>query len=203
MKFFDFKHYKTIVDAEVEAFNNICIDISNEIETNSKIIEEHQALRHRTDINEEIDKMKVKNSQLKIILSNVHHITAEHFAYSSLEALKNIVQPEIRYSRLESYSNIVPESLYIHNVYTFPHNVETDVKFIDDNLVTLFEDIFQCENIRAIHQFLNNYPEIKDECLNLFNESPKAGIVKLTEYLDKVNLYCPMLYKKNILNEIK
>lgn len=64
------------------------------------------------------------------------------------------------------------------------------------------------ENIRAIHQFLNNNPEIKDECLNLFNESPKAGIVKLTEYLDKVNsdkvsLYCPMLYKKNILNEIK
>ena len=59
------------------------------------------------------------------------------------------------------------------------------------------------ENIRAIHQFLNNNPEIKDECLNLFNESPKAGIVKLTEYLDKVNLYCPVLYKKNILNEIK
>lgn len=54
-----------------------------------------------------------------------------------------------------------------------------------------------------IIQFLESNPEIKDECLNLFNESPKAGIVKLTEYLDKVNLYCPVLYKKNILNEIK
>lgn len=149
MKFFDFKHYKNIVDAEVEAFNNICTDISNEIETNSKIIEEHQSLRHRTVINEEIDKMKVKNSQLKIILSNVHHITAEHFAYSSLEALKNTIQQEIIYSSLESYTNIVPESLYIHNVYTFPHNTETDVKFIDGKLVNLFEDIFQCEILRA------------------------------------------------------
>lgn len=59
------------------------------------------------------------------------------------------------------------------------------------------------ENIRVIRQFLNNYPEIKEECVNIFKESPKDGIFKLTEYLDKVNLYCPMLYKKNILNEFK
>lgn len=113
------------------------------------VIEKLHAISNFNTNCEEIDKMKVKNSQLKIILAKVHHLTAEHFAYSSLEALKNTIQPEIRYSRLESYSNIVPESLYIHNVYTFPHNTETDAKFIDEKLVNLFEDIFQCEILRA------------------------------------------------------
>ena len=59
------------------------------------------------------------------------------------------------------------------------------------------------QELGPIIQFLESNPEIKEECLNLFNKSPKEGIFKLTEYLDKVNLYCPMLYKKHILNEFK
>ena len=54
-----------------------------------------------------------------------------------------------------------------------------------------------------IIQFLESNPTIKDECLNLFIESQMIGIKKLKEYLDKVNLYCPMLYKKHILNDFK
>lgn len=205
----EFETYKTIVDAEVDAFNKICKDISKEIETNSKIIEEHhQALRYRIDVYEEdkrllrnhmfakynigfvdinemimkfryrtkyiegyfqdkyvieklearsnfdtkcdeIYKLKVKNSQLKIILAEVHYLTPEHFAYSSLEALKNVVTPEVIYSSLESYSNRVPHSLYINNVYAFPHNTETDVSYIDEKLVDLFEDIFRLEIVRT------------------------------------------------------
>jgi hypothetical protein len=204
-----FETYKTIVDAEVDAFNKICKDISKEIETNSKIIEEHhQALKHRIDIDvenkrllrnhmfakynigfvdinvlivkfryrtkyteeyfqdkyvlekleaisnfnikcNEIDKLKVKNSQLKIILAKVNYLTPEHFVYSSLEALKNVIKPEVTYSSLESYSNRAPHSLYINNIYAFPHNTETDVSYIDEKLVDLFEDIFRLEIVRT------------------------------------------------------
>lgn len=57
------------------------------------------------------------------------------------------------------------------------------------------------DNIERIKQFLDKNPDIKEECINLFKDSNKAGIIKLTEYLDKTNLYCPMLYKKHILQE--
>lgn len=205
----EFETYKTIVDAEVDAFNKICKDISKEIELNSNIIEEyHQSLRHRTDIDEEnkillrnhmfkkynigfvdinelivkfryrtkytgeyfqdkyvlekleaisnfntrcdeIDKLKVKNSQLKNILAKVHHLTAEHFAYSSLEALKNVVQPEvITYGLDENYFGITVDN-YIYNVCKFPHNIETDVSYIDEKLVDLFENIFSLVIIRV------------------------------------------------------
>lgn len=55
------------------------------------------------------------------------------------------------------------------------------------------------DNIERIKQFLDKNPAIKEECINLFKESSKTGIIKLTEYLDKMDLYCPMLYKKHIL----
>lgn len=54
-----------------------------------------------------------------------------------------------------------------------------------------------------IIQFLDNNPEIKDECLKSFIESPMLGIKKLKEYLDDNGLWCTMLTKKQILNEIK
>ena len=57
------------------------------------------------------------------------------------------------------------------------------------------------ENIKEIKNFLDNNDGIRDECIELFSNSPKDGIVKLTEHLDAVNLWCPMLYKKNILND--
>ena len=57
------------------------------------------------------------------------------------------------------------------------------------------------DNISSIQQFLDKNDDIREECVDIFKESPKLGIVKLTEYLDKVNLWCPMLYKKNILRE--
>lgn len=207
----DFKIYKKIVDAEVEAFNNIYADISKEIELNSNIIEEHnQSLKHRIDINEdnkrllrnhmwlkyqlpfvdinemirkyinmikykeiyfqdkyvveklkcisnfnkkteEIDKLKVKNSELKSVLAGIHNLSPEHFAYSSIEALKNVIHPEVIYSSLESYSNRIPHSLYIHEVCAFPHNVETDVRYISEKLVMLFESIFEREILKWSH----------------------------------------------------
>lgn len=55
------------------------------------------------------------------------------------------------------------------------------------------------EEIEAIQEFLNINPDIKEICVNLFKESHKDGITKLNEYLDKTDLYCPMLYKKQIL----
>ena len=55
------------------------------------------------------------------------------------------------------------------------------------------------DNISAIQQFLDKNLDIRKECVDIFKESPKDGIIKLTEYLDKMNLYCPMLYKKHIL----
>lgn len=54
-----------------------------------------------------------------------------------------------------------------------------------------------------IIQFLDFNPEIKDECLNLFIESQMLGIKKLKEYMDNNGLWCSMLTKKQILNEIK
>lgn len=57
------------------------------------------------------------------------------------------------------------------------------------------------DNISAIQRFLDKNTDIRKECVDIFKESPKDGIVKLTKYLDGVNLWCPMLYKKNILQE--
>jgi hypothetical protein len=59
------------------------------------------------------------------------------------------------------------------------------------------------EDTSRVTEFLDNNPEIKNECLNLFIESPRLGIVKLQEYLDSNGLWCAMLTKKKILNEIK
>lgn len=113
------------------------------------VIEKLHAISNFTNKCEEIDELKVKNSQLKIILAKVHHLTVEHFAYSSLEALKNVADPEVIYSELKSYSDRIPESLYIYNVYSFPHNTETDVKFIDTKLEALFEDVFRLAIVRS------------------------------------------------------
>lgn len=118
-----------------------------EIFQDKYILEKLESISNFNKKSEEIDKLKVKNSEMKIILSKVHHLTAEHFVYSSLEALKNTVLPEVIYSSIESYSNRVPHSLYINDVCSFPHNTETNVKFIDENLVLLFEDIFKYELI--------------------------------------------------------
>ena len=111
------------------------------------VLEKLESISNFNKKSEEIDKLKVKDSEMKIILAKVHHLTPEHFVYSSLEALKNTVQPEVIYSSIESYSNRVPQSLYINDVCSFPHNTETNVKFIDENLVLLFEDIFKYELI--------------------------------------------------------
>lgn len=205
----EFETYKTIVDAEVDAFNKIYKDISKEIETNSKIIEEYnQTLRHRIDIDvenkrllrnhlwlkygfafcaidelimkfnnktkyteeyfrdkyvlekleaisnfnkkkEEIDKLKVKNSQLKIILAKVHYLSAEHFVYSSLEALKNVVEPEVICSKFSGDYFSISVDNYIYKICAFPHNTATNVSYIDEKLVDLFEDIFRLEIVRA------------------------------------------------------
>lgn len=59
------------------------------------------------------------------------------------------------------------------------------------------------QDSKLIIEFLENNPEIKDECLNLFIEFPILGIKKLKEYLDDNGLWCTMLAKKQILNEIK
>lgn len=55
--------------------------------------------------------------------------------------------------------------------------------------------------IKQIKSFLDNNESIRDECVKLFRTSHKDGVVKLTEYLYAVNLWCPMLYKKNTLND--
>lgn len=146
---FDFELYEVILEDEVKAFNSIYKDIASEIEKNTYFLKYFSNNKEYIYLDNHISELNTRNSQLKIILAKVHHLTAEHFAYSSLKALKNTIQPEIMYSSLESYTNIVPESLYIHNVYTFPHNAETNIKFIDEKLVNLFEDIFQCEILRA------------------------------------------------------
>ena len=59
------------------------------------VIAKLQAISNFNNKKEEIDILKVKNSELKIILAKVHYLAAEHFVYSSLEALKNTVQPEV------------------------------------------------------------------------------------------------------------
>ena len=111
------------------------------------VIEKLQAISNFNNKKEEIDKLKVKNSELKIILAKVHYLTAEHFAYSSLEALKNTVQPEVNTSGFSGDYFSIPVDNYIYNICEFPHNTETNVKFIDENLVLLFEDIFKYELI--------------------------------------------------------
>ena len=111
------------------------------------VIEKLQAISNFNNKKEEIDKLKVKNSELKIILAKVHYLTAEHFAYSSLEALKNVVDPEVIYSEFSGDYFSIPVDNYIYNICEFPHNTETNVKFIDENLVLLFEDIFKYELI--------------------------------------------------------
>ena len=67
-------------------------------------------------------------SELETKLNKVKHLTTEHFVYSSLEALKNIIPPSIY-----DFENLN---------YKFPHNTETNVKYIDDRLVDLFEIAF-------------------------------------------------------------
>ena len=111
------------------------------------VIEKLQAISNFNNKKEEIDELKVKNSQLKIILAKVHYLTAEHFVYSSLEALKNVVDPEVIYSGFSGDYFSIPVDNYIYNICEFPHNTETNVKFIDENLVLLFEDIFKYELI--------------------------------------------------------
>ena len=113
------------------------------------VIEKLQAISNFNNKKEEIDKLKVKNSELKIILAKVHYLTAEHFVYSSLEALKNTVQPEVIYSGFSGDYFSIPVDNYIYNICEFPHNTETNVKFIDEKLVDLFEDIFKYELTRT------------------------------------------------------
>ena len=144
---FDFELYKNILEDEVKEFNSIYKDIASEIEKNTYFLKYFSNNKEYIYLDNHISELNTRNSQLKIILAKVHHLTAEHFAYSSLEALKNTVQPEVIYSSIESYSNRVPQSLYINDVCSFPHNTETNVKFIDENLVLLFEDIFKYELI--------------------------------------------------------
>ena len=115
------------------------------------VIEKLQAISNFNNKKEEIDKLKVKNSELKIILAKVHYLTAEHFAYSSLEALKNTVQPEVNTSGFSGDYFSIPVDNYIYNICEFPHNTETNVKFIDEKLVDLFEDIFKYELIRTCY----------------------------------------------------
>ena len=115
------------------------------------VIEKLQAISSFNTKCDEINKLKVKNSELKIILTKVHHLTAEYFVYSSLEALKNTVQPEVICSGCTGEYFSIPVDNYIYNICEFPHNTETDVKFIDENLVDLFEDIFRLAILRA-HQ---------------------------------------------------
>ena len=111
------------------------------------VIEKLQAISNFNKKSEEIDKLKVKDSEMKIILAKVHHLTPEHFAYSSLEALKNTVQSEVNTSGFSGDYFSIPVDNYIYNICEFPHNTETNVKFIDENLVLLFEDIFKYELI--------------------------------------------------------
>ena len=113
------------------------------------VIEKLQAISNFNNKKEEIDKLKVKNSELKIILAKVHYLTAEHFVYSSLEALKNTVQPEVICSGFSGDYFSIPVDNYIYNICEFPHNTETNVKFIDEKLVDLFEDIFKYELTRT------------------------------------------------------
>ena len=111
------------------------------------VLEKLESISNFNKKSEEIDKLKVKDSEMKIILAKVHHLTPEHFAYSSLEALKNTVQPEVNTSGFSGDYFSIPVDNYIYNICEFPHNTETNVKFIDENLVLLFEDIFKYELI--------------------------------------------------------
>ena len=115
------------------------------------VLEKLESISNFNKKSEEIDKLKVKDSEMKIILAKVHHLTPEHFVYSSLEALKNVVDPEVIYSGFSGDYFSIPVDNYIYNICEFPHNTETNVKFIDEKLVDIFEDIFKYELTRTCY----------------------------------------------------
>ena len=120
----NYEIYKNILEKEIEAFNGNYYKLENEISNKKKEI-------HTTEINEflKLCNLSIELSKLKDKLNKIQHLTTEHFVYSSLEAFKNIINPTT-----SRYGYII--------LYAFPHNTETNVKYIDDRLVDLFEIAF-------------------------------------------------------------
>jgi len=116
----NFEIYTYILGKEVSEFNSYFDRLENEM-INTE-------LSQFVDGIDLITKCKtiLKTSELQNEIGKLKHLTAEHFAYSSLEAFKNTVNPTMR-------------DLGYVRIYNFPHNTETNTKFIDDRLVHLFE----------------------------------------------------------------
>lgn len=104
-------------------------------------------------------KTNVKLHELTDKIKRLQHLNADMFYYSALEAIKDIVpENRIYYDILEEIG--YPRFQILQSDYTFPHNIESNIRSVDKRLYEMFKYTLNRELIKPVHEIREYKPLI-------------------------------------------